>query len=80
MPVTHGVTGPSPVRTAKKPSEFGRLFCCGFCLSASNVVKMWQKIIPDISVTKIGRVLKELLNDGYIGKIGVGRATAYVKL
>ncbi|MBQ7664111.1 MAG: Fic family protein [Bacteroidaceae bacterium] len=35
---------------------------------------------PDISVTTIERVLKELLDDGYIGKVGVGRATAYVKL
>jgi len=36
-------------------------------------------IYPDISVTTIEKVLGELVKDGYISKIGSGRATAYVK-
>ena len=35
---------------------------------------------PDISLTTIERVLKKLLDDGYIRKVGVGRSTAYVKV
>ncbi|MBR1712581.1 MAG: Fic family protein [Alloprevotella sp.] len=35
---------------------------------------------PDVSVTTIERVLKNLLDRGYIGKVGRGRATAYIKL
>ncbi|MBR1838485.1 MAG: Fic family protein [Bacteroidaceae bacterium] len=34
---------------------------------------------PDISLTTIERTLKELLDEGYISKVGAGRATAYVK-
>ena len=34
---------------------------------------------PDISVTTIERTLAELVASGYISKVGVGRATAYVK-
>ena len=34
---------------------------------------------PDISVTTIERTLAELVASGYIDKVGVGRATAYVK-
>ena len=34
---------------------------------------------PDISVTTIERTLAELVASGFIDKIGVGRATAYVK-
>ena len=34
---------------------------------------------PDISVTTVERTLKELLDSGYIMKIGKGKATAYVK-
>ncbi|MBR6016964.1 MAG: Fic family protein [Prevotella sp.] len=36
-------------------------------------------LCPDISVTTIERTLKDLLEIGYIEKIGMGRATAYVK-
>ena len=35
---------------------------------------------PDISVTTIERTLAELVAGGFIEKVGVGRATAYVKL
>ena len=34
---------------------------------------------PDISVTTIERTLAELVASGFIDKVGVGRATAYVK-
>ena len=34
---------------------------------------------PDISVTTIERTLAELVANGFIDKVGVGRATAYVK-
>ena len=34
---------------------------------------------PDISVTTIERTLAELMASGFIDKVGVGRATAYVK-
>ena len=34
---------------------------------------------PDISVTTIERTLAELVARGFIDKVGVGRATAYVK-
>ena len=34
---------------------------------------------PDISITTVERTLKELLDSGYIMKIGKGKATAYVK-
>ena len=34
---------------------------------------------PDISVTTIERTLAELIASGFIEKVGVGRATAYVK-
>ena len=34
---------------------------------------------PDISVTTIERTLSELVASGFIDKVGVGRATAYVK-
>lgn len=34
---------------------------------------------PDISLTTIERTLADLLAAGYIGKTGIGRATAYVK-
>ena len=34
---------------------------------------------PDISVTTIERTLAELIASGFIAKVGVGRATAYVK-
>lgn len=36
-------------------------------------------LCPDISETTIERVLKELLNAGFIEKVGKGRATGYVK-
>ena len=36
-------------------------------------------LCPDISVTTIERTLKDLLEIGYIEKLGTGRATAYVK-
>ncbi len=36
-------------------------------------------IYPDISVTTIEKALADLLKDGYIKKVGAGRATAYVK-
>jgi len=34
---------------------------------------------PDISVTTIERTLAELVATGFIEKVGVGRASAYVK-
>lgn len=34
---------------------------------------------PDISLTTIERTLADLVANGYIGKVGSGRATAYVK-
>jgi DNA-binding HxlR family transcriptional regulator len=37
------------------------------------------KLCPDISETTIERTLKELLEAGYIEKVGKGRATGYVK-
>ncbi len=37
-------------------------------------------IYPDISVTTIEKALSDLLKDGYIIKVGSGRATAYVKI
>lgn len=36
-------------------------------------------IYPDISVTTIEKALADLLKDGYIKKVGSGRATAYIK-
>ena len=36
-------------------------------------------IYPDISVTTIEKALSDLLKEGYIKKVGSGRATAYVK-
>ena len=45
-------------------------------ISKANIAEL----CPDISITTIERVLKELLNEGYIEKIGAGRATAYFKL
>lgn len=36
-------------------------------------------ICPDISETTIERTLKELLEDGFIEKVGKGRATGYAK-
>ena len=38
-----------------------------------------SQICPDISLTTIERTLADLTASGYIGKIGSGRATAYVK-
>ncbi len=37
------------------------------------------KIYPDISVTTIEKALSDLLKEGYIKKVGSGRATAYIK-
>jgi len=37
------------------------------------------KIYPDISITTIEKALSDLLKDGYIKKVGLGRATAYIK-
>jgi Fic family protein len=37
------------------------------------------KLCPDISETTIERTLKELLEAGYLEKVGKGRATGYVK-
>jgi len=37
-----------------------------------------SKLCPDISVTTIEKVLAELLNEGYILKVGGGRSTAYM--
>ena len=36
-------------------------------------------LCPDISVTTIEKALSDLLKDGYILKVGVGRTTAYVR-
>lgn len=36
-------------------------------------------IYPDISVTTIEKALADLLKEGYIKKVGAGRATAYIK-
>lgn len=36
-------------------------------------------IYPDISVTTIEKALADLIKDGYIKKVGSGRATAYIK-
>lgn len=36
-------------------------------------------IYPDISVTTIEKALADLLKEGYIKKVGSGRATAYIK-
>ena len=36
-------------------------------------------LCPDISETTIERTLKQLVTEGYIEKVGLGRATAYVK-
>ena len=36
-------------------------------------------LCPDISVTTIERTLKDLLDSGYIKKIGAGRGTSYIK-
>jgi len=38
------------------------------------------EICPDISVTTIEKTLSDLVKDGYIKKVGSGRATAYVKI
>lgn len=38
-----------------------------------------SELCPDISETTIERTLKHLVTSGYIEKVGVGRATAYVK-
>jgi Fic family protein len=37
------------------------------------------EIYPDISITTIEKALSDLLKEGYIRKVGSGRATAYVK-
>lgn len=37
------------------------------------------KIYPDISITTIEKALSDLLKDAYIKKVGLGRATAYIK-
>ena len=34
---------------------------------------------PDISLTTIERTLADLLATGFVEKVGVGRATAYIK-
>ena len=36
-------------------------------------------IYPDISITTIEKALSDLLKDGYIKKLGSGRATTYIK-
>jgi Fic family protein len=36
-------------------------------------------LCPDISETTIERSLKQLLDSGYIEKVGVGKGTAYIK-
>lgn len=36
-------------------------------------------LCPDISQTTIERTLNELLENGYIEKVGKGRSTGYVK-
>jgi Fic family protein len=36
-------------------------------------------LCPDISQTTIERTLNELLESGYIEKVGKGRSTGYVK-
>jgi len=38
-----------------------------------------MELCPDISVITIERALSELLNEGYLEKIGAGRGTAYIK-
>lgn len=44
-------------------------------ISKSDILKL----CPDISVTTIEKALSELLNEGFITKVGGGRSTAYVK-
>ncbi len=44
-------------------------------ISKDNIIKIY----PDISKTMIEKVLSDLLKEGYIKKVGSGRATAYIK-
>lgn len=44
-------------------------------ISKSDILKIY----PDISVTTIEKALSDLLKEGYIIKVGSGRATAYIK-
>ena len=45
-------------------------------ISKADIVRF----CPDISLSFIERTLKQMLESGEIKKIGVGRATAYIKL